>query len=460
MPDINDGDWVQYLQQHEVIENEEEGIKRKQVLQLLHNLIASFQRKVQRNNDYKRGEIECLLSPFGSYALGGYTKGADIDLVLICPWIVKRNDFFKIVPELLKFQPTVRDVEIIKKTAVPIIKCVIDSISIDISFVRLRGERLKDNLDLLDDTLLNRIDPVCLASMDGPRVNKFIKEQIRREHVYIFQKSLQCIKHWATVRDIYSKPAGYLNGSSWTLLLLKTYMIESVKFKDLSITHLLYSFFETWATWPWQTPVLFTDFIPGENGTRVSYNELTCFNNATMPIVSPCYPVSSVAPFVTKSTLKIMTREFQRAQVILNTNTNKQSIMGKLFNPLNYFKRYDNFICITTTSTTFKSHDIWTRKMQYSLPQFLSFIETCPRVKQIQGMVDPTIVISQYRTTQEYLALKNGASLTEAKEMGAMGDLNPGAINIIYQFIGVQLIEPGKIYPLSKRTYENNNQIL
>lgn len=195
--------------------------------------------------------------------------------------------------------------------------------------------------------------------MDGPRVNKFIKKQIKREHVYIFQKALQCIKHWATERDIYNKPSGYLNGSSWTLLLLKTYANESIKYKDMSISHLLNAFFVTWATWPWQTPVLFTDFIPGEHGSRVSYNKLTCFNNAVMPIVSPCYPVSSVAPYVTKSTLKVMTREFQRALAILNTKTNKQSIIKKLFNPINYFKRYDDFICITTTSTTFKSHDIW-----------------------------------------------------------------------------------------------------
>lgn len=85
---------------------------RKQVLQLLHSLVASFNRKIQSINDYKRGEIDSFLSPFGSYALGGYTKDADIDIVLICPWIVKRSDFFKIIPELLKLQPTVRDVEV------------------------------------------------------------------------------------------------------------------------------------------------------------------------------------------------------------------------------------------------------------------------------------------------------------------------------------------------------------
>lgn len=79
--------------------------------------------------------------------------------------------------------------------------------------------------------------------------------------------------------------------------------------------------------------------------------------------------------------------------------------------------------------------------MQFSLPKFLSFVETCPRVKQIQAMVNPTIISGQYRTTQEYLALQNGASPSEAKELGEIGDLNPGVINIIYQFIGIQLLD-------------------
>ncbi|GAA5805832.1 hypothetical protein HPULCUR_011358 [Helicostylum pulchrum] len=314
MINITDEQWISYLQDNNVVENNEDYIKKRQVLSLLHSTAANFQRKTISYHDYKRGEIECILSPFGSYSLGGYIRGADIDLVLLCPWIVRRNDFYRFLPELLKAQPTVRDVECIKKTTVPIIKCTIDSISIDISFVRLRGNRLPDKLDLLDDSLLNGIDTTCIASMDGPRVDKFIKSQIKPAHIQIFKRSLQCIKHWATERDIYNKPMGYLNGSSWTLLLLKTYMIENGKHENLSISRLLYSFFKTWVNWPWQTPVIFTDSIPGGNGSRISYSGLTAFNNAVMSIVTPCYPVSNAATYVTKSTLKIMTKEFQRGR--------------------------------------------------------------------------------------------------------------------------------------------------
>lgn len=80
---------------------------------LLQATVINFQRKITSYNDVKR-EIECRLSAFGSYSLGGYIRGADIDLVLICPRTVKSSDFFRFLPELLKVQPTVRDIEVSK----------------------------------------------------------------------------------------------------------------------------------------------------------------------------------------------------------------------------------------------------------------------------------------------------------------------------------------------------------
>ena len=158
------------------------------------------------------------------------------------------------------------------------------------------------------------IDETCRFSLDGPRVNKYILQQIRPADLPIFRKCLQIIKYWAMQRDIYNKQCGYLNGGTWTLLLLKSYLIEQSKSVTFSITHLLYSFFDTWSNWPWQTPVMFHDYIPGKEGQRHSYNSLTEFHEAVMPIVSPCHPVNSAAPYVTKSTLKIITRELQRGK--------------------------------------------------------------------------------------------------------------------------------------------------
>lgn len=71
-----------------------------------------FTRAVADENNYRRGEISCLLSPFGSYGLGGYIRNADIDIVLICPQMVKRRDFFRFFPNTLKQLATIRDIEV------------------------------------------------------------------------------------------------------------------------------------------------------------------------------------------------------------------------------------------------------------------------------------------------------------------------------------------------------------
>ncbi|KAI9351658.1 hypothetical protein BD770DRAFT_412844 [Pilaira anomala] len=85
-----------------------------------------------------------------------------------------------------------------------------------------------------------------------------------------------------------------------------------------------------------------------------------------------------------------------------------------------------------------------TRKMQFITPQFLTLIGIFPKIKIVQAMVHPLIVTSHYRTEQERLALQNGVPPEEAKDIGMIGDLNPGTTNIIYHLIGIQLKELDK----------------
>ncbi|EPB91287.1 hypothetical protein HMPREF1544_01803 [Mucor circinelloides 1006PhL] len=351
--------WVNYLNENDVIESEDEISKREKVIILLNSTLSVFTRAVADENNYRGGEIPCFLMPFGSYGLGGYIRNADIDIVLVCSQSIKRRDFFKFFPNTLRQLATIRDIEQIKNANVPIIKCVVDNISVDISFIRLRENYCDKNMDLLDNKYMKNIHESCRASMDGPRVNLFIKKQIKQSHVYIFQRSLQCIKHWANRRQLYNKPIGYLNGSSWTLLLLKTYM-DMRDTPNLSITLLICTFFNKWKDWAWPAPVLLTSEIPGgEHGRKIELRNLPEFQDAVMPIVTPCYPVSSAAPNVTKSTLKIMTREFERAALILDGPAEPKETLRKLFNNIEYFKRYHNFMTIITSSTLQSSHETW-----------------------------------------------------------------------------------------------------
>ncbi|KAI9485492.1 MAG: Poly(A) polymerase central domain-containing protein [Benjaminiella poitrasii] len=455
--DIRDEYWIDFLQTNNIIESREEAVKRQKVLLLLQSTLRNFVRDVIKENGYKRSDLKCLLLPFGSYGLGSHLRNADIDLVLICPWPVKRTAFINFFPGNLRHLATIRDVEVIRNAHVPIIKCTVDSISIDISFIRLKESSIEPDINLLDDSLLDDIDPVCVASMDGPRVSQFIKTRIFPQHNTIFQYCLQCVKYWASQRHIYSKPVGYLNGSSWTLLLLKVYLLVRNSADDITIGSLLRTFFETWRDWPWPAPVMLTDSIPGKHGSRVEYKSLLEFEDAVMPIVSPCYPVCSTAPFVTKATLKIISREFERACIILNrmeddVQAQPREILQKLFNPIDYFKRYRHFITIVTSSATYNSHEIWIRKMAHNISLFVSMIEDYKEIKLIQPIIKPKIIVKNYRTIQERKALQSGMSVEDAKVLDQTGTLSPGTIYLSYYLIGVQLEDSCKSIDLSMET--------
>ncbi|KAI8098386.1 Poly(A) polymerase central domain-containing protein [Gilbertella persicaria] len=450
--DISDEFWVNYLQNAQVTETHEEKLKREKVIVLLRSTLQEFIRCVKKEHDYKREVLPPILFPFGSYGIGGYIKNADIDIVMIAPSSIKRNDFFKFFPTNLKQLATIRDVECIKRTAVPIIKCVVDNISIDISFVRLKEKKVDAQMNFLDDTLLNDLDEVCLASIDGPRVHQFIMKQIKSQHLTIFRTCLQCIKYWATRRQIYNKPTGYLNGSSWTMLLLKTYQKEKNNSDELTITHLLEQFFLTWLEWPWPAPVILTNHIPGKDGTRLEYRTLKEFEESVMPIVSPCYPVISTAPNVTKSTLKVIQREFERGELLSHDEIDPHEVLRKLFHGLDYFKRFTHYLSITTSCSRQRSHEIWTRKMPYNVPQLVSLIESRRDFKLIQPAYWPKQYTKNYRTNRERAALQQGELMDEMEATSSSEPFNPGTLHLTYYFIGIKTEESCKsdITPTNK----------
>jgi poly(A) polymerase len=155
------------------------------------------------------------------------------------------------------------------------------------------------------------MDNASLAAMDGPRLNQFNKSQIKPSNVRLFQVSLQCIKYWAIQRGLYNAEIGYLNETACTLLLIKSFMFIQSK-ENLSIIIILQNFFQMWSKWPWKTPVILTDHITDKNGNKLEYNSITGSQKAMMPIISPCYPVYNVTPYVTKLTQKTIQLEFER----------------------------------------------------------------------------------------------------------------------------------------------------
>lgn len=85
---------------------------RARALQQLRSLIPELIARITQSTTVKRDDFECQLQPFGSYGLGGYITGADIDLVFLAAAPIRRNQFFNIFPQLLRRTPRVSNVEV------------------------------------------------------------------------------------------------------------------------------------------------------------------------------------------------------------------------------------------------------------------------------------------------------------------------------------------------------------
>ncbi|KAL1927800.1 hypothetical protein VTP01DRAFT_3621 [Rhizomucor pusillus] len=205
---------------------------------------------------------------------------------------------------------------------------------------------------------------------------------------------------------------------------------------------LLAEFFDMWDNWPWPEPVLLTDYIPDINDRKIEYESLEEFEDAVMPIVSPCYPVCSSAPYVTQSTLKVMKREFARAKTILSyshTDNVDDDVLDKLFKKFNFLKSYIHFLRVTVTSETVKSNDTWIRKMAGAIPRLVRLLEDCPNLKFIHPFTEYSSVLCRYRTAEGKYALKTGALESELEENEYASSLEPGALHVTNYFIGLQV---------------------
>lgn len=74
--------------------------------------MPEFAQRVAYHSGLPRVDFDCQLIPFGSYGIGGYIAGADMDLVLLSSYHVERRDFLRLFPALIKDKGIAQDVEV------------------------------------------------------------------------------------------------------------------------------------------------------------------------------------------------------------------------------------------------------------------------------------------------------------------------------------------------------------
>ncbi|KAK7922607.1 hypothetical protein WMY93_009509 [Mugilogobius chulae] len=277
--------------------------------------------------------------PFGSFALGLHTKGADVDLLCVGPGFVPRAAFFTSFVEKLKTHNAVQFIRVIENAHVPVVKLTFDGIDIDMVYAKMMRKSITDKLDLMDVEYLREMEIQCVRSLQGYRVTQEIMSLV--PNIFTFRVVLATIKHWAKCRNIYSNMMGFLGGVSW---------------------------------WPvpivLQNPVEHNLNLPVWN-PRVRKTD-RCH---LMPIITPSYPYQNSTVNVTSSTRKIMMEEIMRGNKIMEEMNGSKTSWMKLFERASFLQNYKHYLVLRASASTKDQHDVWAGFVESKIRHLVGILE-------------------------------------------------------------------------------------
>ncbi|VVC43164.1 Polymerase, nucleotidyl transferase domain,Poly(A) polymerase, RNA-binding [Cinara cedri] len=367
------------LSKEKVITTNDDLSQRLEVLSVLNNLAKEWILEVsmERNLlEITADNVGGLVCTFGSYHLGVYHKGTDIDAIIIVPRHITRADYFSTFYNKLKENPTINYVRAVEEAFVPVIKMIIQGIEIDMLFARLALKEVHEDTDLQQDDLLRNLNPKCVRSLNGYRVTDSILRLVPNRES--FKKTLIAIKLWAKRKRVYSNALGYLGGVSWAMLVARICQL----YPNAVPATLIHKFFLIFSKWQWPQPVLLKPSYYLDLGYPVWDPRVNMLDRThVMPIITPVYPQQNSTFNVSNSTLKIIQEEFKTSLDIMGEILTGESSWSKLFQPSKFFTKYKYFLSITVFANCDEDLFEWRGLVESKLRFLTSSLEeiTCVR---------------------------------------------------------------------------------
>lgn len=299
---------------------------------------------------------------YGSYRLGVFGPGSDIDTLVVGPKYVTREHFFELFPGLLhEMTPSgaITDLTSVTDAFVPIIKFEYSGISIDLIFSRIATlmeiPPQSSGWNLLDNNLLRGLDEAELRSLNGTRVTDDILKLVPEQTS--FRLALRAIKLWAQKRAIYANIMGFPGGVAWAMLVARVCQL----YPKANGAVIVNKFFHIIRRWPWPQPVLLKQPEDGPLQVRV-WNPKVYKGDGyhLMPIITPAYPSMCATFNITHSSKAIIQKELDHF-----ANQVDQIMLGKvpwksLFVKHTFFTQdYKYYIIVNAASTTKENSKIW-----------------------------------------------------------------------------------------------------
>ncbi|KAK3115408.1 polynucleotide adenylyltransferase, partial [Teratosphaeriaceae sp. CCFEE 6253] len=112
---------------------------------------------------------------YGSYRLGVYGPDSDVDTLMLAPKHVSRDDFFELMPDLLRQSAApgeITNLVPVPGISTPIIKLCIQGVDIDLIFSNLQYSSVSRETDLANDDVLRGLDEIDRRCVNGTRVTQ------------------------------------------------------------------------------------------------------------------------------------------------------------------------------------------------------------------------------------------------------------------------------------------------
>lgn len=380
-------------------ESEQATKRRGEVLAIFQKMVQDFVFAVSKSKNMTDGmarDAGGKIFTFGSYRLGVYGPGSDIDTLVVVPKHVAREDFFTVFELILRKRPELEEITSVSDAFVPIIKIEFDGISIDLIYARLNVPRVPVDMTLDDKNLLKNIDEKDLRSLNGTRVTDEILQLVPKPTV--FKHALRCIKMWAQQRAVYGNIYGFPGGVAWAMLIARICQL----YPNAVSAVIVEKFFNIYTKWNWPQPVLLKPIEDGPLQVRVWNPRLYPHDRQhRMPVITPAYPSMCATHNITSSTQKVILQELERGSEIMSSiNTGKKS-WSDLFERHTFFHDYKFYLCIVAaTLSNDEEHHKWSGMIESKLRILVQKLEVTDGIALAHPYVKDF--------SDKYLVEKNG----------------------------------------------------
>ncbi|KAK5703826.1 polynucleotide adenylyltransferase [Elasticomyces elasticus] len=352
--------------------------KREAIIGKLKGLLRQMVQEVGKKKGLPQDILDVAggeVYPYGSYRLGVYGPDSDVDTLMVAPKHVTRDDFFELMPELLRKSSApgeITNLVPVPGISTPIIKLTIRGVDIDLIFSSLQLNSLAEKIDLANDSILRGLDEVDRRCVNGTRVTNRIIELVPQTKT--FRMALRAIKLWAQRRAIYGNIVGFPGGVAYAILVARVCQLYPKAIAPV----LVQKFFFIILRWNWPKPC----FLQHKQETSLQLRE---WDPATyrgdgahlMPILTPAVPSMNTAHTVTRSTKTVMMREFKRAEAVVDEIVHKGKPWKTLFERHDFFtQKYKHYICVNTAARDQNAHDAWAGLVQSKIKWLMGGIET------------------------------------------------------------------------------------